>query len=168
VLEADGKHLMTDVWTSVAVVAGLGLVWLTGLDWLDPVIALVVSLNIFWTAFELIRRSFDGLMDHALPAEEQAMVRAAVEKHLRDGMTYHAVRTRRAGVRRFVDFNLLVPGEWSVARAHQITEEIEEAVRQALPGIEVTVHIEPVEEPGAWHDSALLQVERQEQAGGGP
>jgi cation diffusion facilitator family transporter len=162
VLEADGWHLMTDVWTSVGVLAGLGLVWLTDLQLLDPLIALAVAANIVYTGFDLVRRSFNGLMDHALPAAEQDRVRAAIEAHLEDGMHYHALRTRQAGSRRFADFHLLVPGIYTVRRAHDLVNRIEDAVRAALPNMEVTVHIEPVEEPGAWQDSALLGLERAE------
>jgi cation diffusion facilitator family transporter len=164
VLEADGRHLMTDVWTSAGVLAGLSLVWLT--EWagwpiyqLDPIIALLVAANILWTACDLIRRSFNGLMDHALPAEEQVKVRQAIEAHLGPKMTYHALRTRQAGSHRFVDFHLLVPGHYTVQHAHSLTGVIEEAVRATLPNLEVTVHIEPIEEPASWQDSALLPVE---------
>jgi cation diffusion facilitator family transporter len=162
VLEADGRHLMTDVWTTVAVVAGLGLVWLTDRVWLDPVMALLVSANIVWTGFDLLRRSFNGLMDHALPAAEQAAVRAAIEARIGSGMDYHALRTRQAGSRRFADFHLLVPGAFSVGRAHELTTRIEEAIRNALPGIEVTVHVEPIEDRAAWEDSELVPLEQAE------
>jgi cation diffusion facilitator family transporter len=160
VLEAGGRHLMTDVWTSVAVIVGLGLVWLTGWDWFDPAFGLLVAANIVWTGFDLLRRSFNGLMDHALPVEEQHRVRAAIEPVLRSGMHYHALRTRQAGSHRFVDFHLLVPGTMSVRRAHEVTKRIEQAVRDALADIEVTVHIEPIEDRAAWEDSELLPVER--------
>ena len=160
VLEADGKHLLTDVWTSAAVLAGLGLVWLTNVHVLDPLIALGVAVNILWTGFDLIRRSFDGLMDHALPPGEQAAVRAAIEERLRPNMDYHALRTRQAGRRRFVDFHLLVPGSLTVQQAHTLTGEIEEAVRAVRPELEVSVHIEPIEDTSAWRDSALLPLER--------
>jgi divalent metal cation (Fe/Co/Zn/Cd) transporter len=93
--------------------------------------------------------------------EEQAAVRAAIEAKLEPGITYHALRTRQAGARRFVDFHLLVPGVFSVQRAHDLTERIEAAIGMALPDIEVTVHIEPIEEPRSWHDSAMLPVERE-------
>ena len=159
VLEADGKHLLTDVWTTVAVVCGLGLVAITGIEALDPIMALGVAANICWTAIELISRSFNGLMDHALPSDEQAKVRAAISSRLEVGTTFHALRTRRAGAHRFADFHLLVPGSYSVQRAHDLTEQVEEAVRLALPGIEVTVHIEPIEEKAAWQDSVLLPIE---------
>jgi cation diffusion facilitator family transporter len=164
VLEADGRHLMTDVWTSAGVVAGLSLVWLT--EWinrpfyqLDPIIALLVAANIVWTGFDLIRRSFNGLMDHALPEPEQAALRNAIESHLGPGMTYHALRTRQAGSHRFVDFHLLVPGHYTVQHAHELTEVIENALRATLPGLEVSVHIEPIEEPAAYQDSALVPLE---------
>lgn len=163
VLEADGEHLMSDVWASMAVIAGVGLVSLTGIQWLDPACALLMAAYIFWTGSALVWRSFKGLMDHALPLEEQAAVRAAIESRLEPGVTYHALRTRQAGSRRFADFHLLVPGIFSVQRAHDLTERIEAAVSKALPEIEVTVHIEPIEEPRAWHDSAMLPVEREMQ-----
>jgi cation diffusion facilitator family transporter len=162
VLEADGRHLMTDVWTSAAVLAGIGLVWLTRLWWLDPLIALAVSANIVWTGFDLVRRSFDGLMDRALPAEEQAKVRAAIEAQLEPGMDYHALRTRRAGSRRFADFHLLVPGVFTVQRAHAVTERIEAAIRAVYADMEVTVHVEPVVERAAYEDSALVPLAQAE------
>jgi cation diffusion facilitator family transporter len=165
VLEADGRHLLADVWTSGGVLAGLGLVWLTHVEALDPVIALLVAGNIAWTAADLLRRSFNGLMDHALPVEEQNAVRAAIEAHLGANMAYHALRTRRAGARRFVDFHLLVPGRTSVREAHALTGRIEDAVKATRPGLEVTVHIEPIEEREAWTDSALVPLE---QAAGHP
>jgi len=159
VLEADGKHLLTDVWTSGGVLIGLGLVWLTKVNILDPIVALLMAANILWTASDLVRRSFNGLMDHALPVAEQEVLRQTIEAHLRPHTTYHALRTRQAGARRFVDFHLLVPGSLSVREAHAHSEEIEAALGKALPGVEVTVHIEPIEEQAAWHDSALLAVE---------
>src|SRR5262249_54275820 len=115
--------------------------------------------------------SFNGLMDHALPMDEQAAVRAAIEARLEPGMDYHALRTRQAGTRRFVDFHLLVPGQLTVRRAHELTGCIEESVRSALPGIEVTVRIEPIEDRAAWEDSALVPIEqaaRRAQAQAGP
>jgi cation diffusion facilitator family transporter len=160
VLEADGKHLLTDVCTSVGVLCGLGLVWLTGITVLDPIVALLLAANICWTAIDLIGRSFNGLMDHALPANEQGAVRAAIAAHLEPGTTFHALRTRQAGAHRFADFHLLVPGHLSVQRAHDLTGKIENAIRAALPGIEVTIHIEPIEEKAAWEDSELLPIEK--------
>jgi cation diffusion facilitator family transporter len=163
VLEADGKHLLTDVLTTAGVLIGLGLVWLTQWPALDALIAIVVALNILWTAFDLLRRSFNGLMDHALPVEEQQQVRAAIEAHLGPRMAYHALRTRRAGARRFVDFHLLVPGSYRVDQAHRLGDEIEHSLKALLPGMEVTVHIEPIEEPASWQDSALVPLEQADQ-----
>lgn len=160
ILEADGQHLMTDVWTSFGVLVGLGLVYVTGWLWLDPVLALLVAANIVWTAWDLLARSFNGLMDHALPTQEYQAVRVAIEAHLKPGLFFHALRTRQAGARKFVDFHLLVPGHWTVEEAHTLGEQIEEAIRAALPGAEATVHIEPVESEAAWKDSELLEVEK--------
>ena len=160
VFEADGQHLMSDVWTSAAVAAGVALVWLTGVQMLDPLCALFVAGSILWTGFGLVRRSFDGLMDHALPVAEQAKVRTAIESRMQPGVTYHALRTRQAGSRRFVDFHLLVPGATSVHEAHETAEAIEAAIRQQYPEAEIVIHIEPIEAPEAWSDSPMLPVER--------
>jgi cation diffusion facilitator family transporter len=160
VLEADGHHLMTDVWTSVAVIVGVVLVMLTGRQWLDPVAALLMAANITWTGFQLIRRSFHGLMDRALSDEELAALRAAITAHLEPGTTFHALRTRRSGARRFADCHLLVPGSWSVKQGHDLAERIESAVRTALPGLQLTLHIEPIESRASWEDSELIGVEQ--------
>ncbi len=165
VLEADGHHLMTDVWTTAGVLVGLGLVWLSAkiwgeqVLWIDPVIALLMAANITWTGVSLVWRSFNGLMDHALPLKDQAAVREAIESQLGPNMTYHALRTRQAGSRQFADCHLLVPGHLTVHEAHEVATRIEQAVRLAIPGMEVTVHIEPIEEEAAWRDSAMLRVE---------
>jgi len=148
--------------------AGVGLVWLTKVDALDPVLALVMAGNILWTGFDLVRRSFDGLMDHSLPEAEQAELRKAIEARLEPGMTYHAFRTRRAGARRFVDFHLLVPGSLTVNQAHAVGDRIEEALRSAFPTVEATVHIEPIEDPKAWENSDILKMEQAEKLKGQP
>jgi cation diffusion facilitator family transporter len=162
VLEADGWHLLTDVWTSGAVLLGLGLVLLTHHAWLDPVLALLVSANILWTAWGLISRSFQGLIDHALPDSELAALRACVEANLGPGAAYHALRTRRAGAVRFVEFHLLVPGATTVRRAHELAHRIGDAVKGVLQGAEVTIHIEPIEERSSWEDSRLAPLEEAE------
>jgi cation diffusion facilitator family transporter len=159
VLEADGQHLMSDVVTSAGVVAGLGVVWLTGWQMLDPLIAICVGLNIGWTGLRLVRRSFDGLMDHALPAEEQEKVRAVVRAQLPAGMLFHALRTREAGARRFADFHLLVPGALSVRAAHDVADQIENELKALFPTLETTIHIEPIEALEAWNDNALAGIE---------
>jgi cation diffusion facilitator family transporter len=163
VLEADGHHLMSDVWTSLAVVAGVWLAVWTGYAWLDPLLALLVAANIVRIGFSLMRRSFDGLMDRSLAEAEVARIRTAIEENLGGEMTYHALRTRRAGSQRFADYHLLVPGERSVAHAHDCEMAIGRAIEEAVPGIEVTTHIEPVEEPLAWNDSRLdnASIERE-------
>ena len=158
VLEADGKHLMSDVWTSIGVVVGIGLVLLTGFQLLDPILAIVVGLNIVWTGGELIHRSFDGLMDHALPQAEQEQIRAVIAAHLPPGATFHALRTRQAGARRFAEFHLLVAGELSVRDAHHLGHTIEDALVAALPGLEVVFHVEPVDERGSWEGEYLERL----------
>ena len=158
VLEADGKHLMSDVWTSLGVVAGIGLVLLTGLQVLDALVAAAVGLHIVWTGGELIRRSFDGLMDHALPPIEQDQIRAVITAKLPPGATFHALRTRQAGARRFVEFHLLVPGDESVRAAHNLGHGIEAALVEALPGLEVVFHVEPVDERGSWEGEYLERL----------
>lgn len=151
IMEADGHHLMTDVWSSVAVVAGLGVVAVSGWDWLDPVIALLVAAHIIGTGVRLVRRSVDGLMDHALDEHELDKLRQAIQQTLPVGTTFHALRTRRAGIRRFADFHLLVPGHISVREAHDLAEKVTAAVLAVL-AVELTVHIEPIEELGSWQD----------------
>lgn len=158
VLEADGKHLMSDVWTSVGVVAGIGLVVLTGYQVLDALVAGVVGLHIMWTGGELIRRSFDGLMDHALPTIEQDQIRAVIAAKLPPGATFHALRTRQAGARRFAEFHLLVAGDQSVRAAHHLGHEIEAALVEALPGLEVLFHVEPVDERESWEGEYLERL----------
>ena len=157
VLEADGRHLMADVWTSLGVVAGLCLVAWTRLAWIDPLIALLVAANIARIGWTLLRRSFDGLMDRALGDREVARIREAIGDSIGQDMAYHALRTRQAGSRRFADYHLLVPGDVSVSQAHDCEMMIGRAIEVAVPGIEVTTHIEPIEEPLAWNDSRLRE-----------
>ncbi|MFQ3593841.1 MAG: cation diffusion facilitator family transporter [Gemmataceae bacterium] len=162
VLEADGKHLLTDVWTSIAVLIGLGLVWATGALWLDPIVALLVAANILWTGGELMWRSFEGLMDRSLPPEELDQLRQAIRSCLGPNMEFHALRTRKAGSRRFVDFHLLVPGSMTVLESHAVADRIEDAIMATLENIEITVHVEPIESLRAWTDSVLVPLEQAE------
>jgi cation diffusion facilitator family transporter len=161
VLEADGQHLMTDVWTSLGILLGIVVVWLTGQVRLDPVIALLVALNILWTGYKLIRRSIDGLMDRAWPDVEQDQLRGLIAASLPAGTTFHALRTRRAGARRIADFHLLVPGKMSVREGHDLVERIEAAIGATVPNLEVTIHIEPIEEEASYRDNALAGFERE-------
>ncbi|MCZ2344051.1 MAG: cation diffusion facilitator family transporter [Bacteroidales bacterium] len=158
VLEASGEHIMTDVWSSVVVVSALVLVTLTGWTILDSLLALAVGLHIIVTGFSLVRRSFDGLMDHALPPEEQEKLREVIRAALPAGSAYHLLRTRQAGRRKFVDFHLLVPGAMTVQAAHAISETVEEQLRQAFSGLEVSTHIEPIEEPAAWEARRMAEL----------
>jgi cation diffusion facilitator family transporter len=158
ILEADGKHLMADVWTSVGVIGGLGLVMLTGLEWLDPVLAILVGLHIVWTGSELVARSFNGLMDRALPADEQDRIRSVIAAHLPAGAAFHLLRTRRAGQRRFAEFHLLVDGDLTVRAAHHVAHEVEAALVAALPGLEVTIHVEPVDENDSWEREEMQRL----------
>ncbi|MEW6581659.1 MAG: cation diffusion facilitator family transporter [Actinomycetota bacterium] len=154
-LEADGKHLMADVWTSVGVVAGVAAVGATGWDRLDPIIALAVAANIVVTGYLLIHRSTGGLMDRALPAADLAAVEAVLDRHRLEGVEFHAIRTRQAGRRSFVSMHVLVPGAWSVQRGHDLAERVERDVRQAVPHATVFTHIEPVEDPSSFADAGL-------------
>ncbi|MBK9703344.1 MAG: cation transporter [Betaproteobacteria bacterium] len=145
-LEADARHLLTDVWTSVGVVGGL-LVVMAMPQWaiLDPLMAVVVAIHILFTGFNLLRRSADGLMDTALPPEEVARAEALIAAELPAGASFHALRTRKAGSRRFLEFHLTVPGALTVAESHLLCDRIEAALEAALPRANVTIHVEPVE-----------------------
>jgi cation diffusion facilitator family transporter len=154
-LEADARHLMTDVWTTAGVLGAVGLVALTGWNLLDPIIALIVAVQIVWTGVQLMRRSALGLLDSALPAEEQGAVRQVLASHEGPEVRFHAVRTRVAGARRFVSMHVLVPGTWSVRRGHDLLEEIERQVRQVIPHATVFTHLEALEDPASWQDEGL-------------
>jgi cation diffusion facilitator family transporter len=154
-LEANARHLLTDVWTSAGVLAGIAGVAFTGWLRIDPLVALLVAANIVRTGFGIVRRSVLGLMDTALPDAERARLLAAIEPHLEGGVQMHALRTRQSGARRFVSFHVLVPGDWSVHRGHQLLEAIEADVRQALPTATVFTHLESLEDPAAWEDTGL-------------
>ncbi len=154
-LEADAHHLMTDVWTSAGVLVGVGLVALTGWERLDPVVALAVAAQIVWMGVRLVRRSATGLLDAALPPEEQASLRAVLDRHAGPEIQFHAVRTRQAGTRRFVSLHVLVPGAWTVRCGHDLVEQVEADVRAALPGANVLTHLEAIEDPVSFEDQQL-------------
>ena len=143
-LEADGKHLLTDVWTSVGVLLAIGLVALTGWQVLDPVIALAVGANILFTGYQLVRRSVVGLLDGTLPPEEVELVNTALHGVCAEPrVEITDVRTRESGRQRFVYATLAVPGDWTVKRSHDVADEVETAIDAALPGTTTFVHIEP-------------------------
>jgi len=154
-LEADAHHLLTDVWTSVGVIGGVGLVSLTGWLWLDPVVALLVAANIVWTGYQLMRRSADGLMDSSMPVECLAKIESLLAGYREEGMGFHALRTRQAGGRAFVTLHILVPGRWTVQLGHDWAERIEADIRKALPHTHVTTHLEPQEDPASMSDQYL-------------
>lgn len=155
-LEADGHHLMSDVWTSAGVVAGVALVALTGWLVLDPLIAIAVAVHIVWTGFRLMRRSFTGLLDAAIPEAELGEIeKIFAEYRRRYGIEFHALLTRQAGARRFISFHLLVPDDWPVVRAHQLSEEIEERIRSLVPNAITLSHIEPISQPSSYDDIKL-------------
>lgn len=147
VLRADAEHLLSDVWTSVAIVAGLVVIWLLPSQaWLDPVIALAVSVHLFLTGLRVLAPAVAGLMDEALPANELRKLDAVLAKTLPAGTEVSALRTRKSGRRRFVDGNLLVPGQLSVGEAHTLCDEVEDAVRAVLPECDITLHMAPMAE----------------------
>ncbi|AAZ97067.1 Cation efflux protein [Thiobacillus denitrificans ATCC 25259] len=154
-LEADAHHLLTDVWTSAGVIAGVALVWFTGWLWLDPVIALLVALNIVWTGWQLLQRSASGLMDVSLPEADLRAIETILDGYRRHGLDFHALRTRQAGARAFVSVHLLVPGAWTVQQGHDWSERVESDIRRAVSQVHITTHLEPLEDPLSLADSGL-------------
>lgn len=154
-LEADAKHLMTDVWTSVGVVVAVAAVAITGWRRLDPVIALAVAANIVVSGAGLIRRSALGLMDTALAGDDLAAVMGVLERHTGAEVQFHEVLTRQSGRRSFMSVHVLVPGRWTVQRSHDLVEEVEEELRAAVPFLHVVTHVEPLEDPRSFADTGL-------------
>jgi cation diffusion facilitator family transporter len=154
-LEADARHLMADVWTSMGVIIGVGAVAITGWQRLDPIIALAVAANILWTGAQLVRRSVLGLLDSALSPADQAAVTRILGQYEERGIQFHALRTRQAGARKFIAVHILVPGRWTVQKGHDLLEEIEDKIRAAVLGAHIFTHLEPVEDPASWQDIDL-------------
>jgi cation diffusion facilitator family transporter len=155
-LEADGHHLMTDVWTSAGVVLGVGLVVATGWLRLDPLVALAMAAHIIWAGVGLVRRSAKGLLDAAIGLDDQEEVtKLFAEYSRRYGVAFHALRTRQAGARRFISFHILVPDAWPVSQAHRLSEEIEERIRSLVPHASIFTHIEPISDPASYEDQGL-------------
>jgi cation diffusion facilitator family transporter len=158
-LEADARHLMTDVWTSAGVLVGVGAVALTGWARLDPIVACLVAANIVWAGVGIVRKSVLGLMDTALPIEDQHKLQAVLGPYVQRGVQYHALRTRESGARKFVSLHVLVPGLWTVQRGHRLLESIESDIRAALPGATVFTHLESLEDPTSSDDTSLDRTE---------
>jgi cation diffusion facilitator family transporter len=154
-LEADARHLLTDVWTSAGVIVAVALVWLSGWLWLDPAIALVVAANIVWAGWKLLGRSAAGLMDAALPAAQLADIETVLARYRAEGLEFHALRTRQAGARAFITLHVLMPGHWTVHVGHEWLERIERDIRRAVPGAHVTTHMETREDASSFADRSL-------------
>ncbi len=154
-LTADGRHLVTDVITSIGVIGGVAVVALTGIDRLDPVIALIVAANIIVTGFSLVRGALSGLLDHALEPEEIERVEAVLDGYRDLGLSFHALRTRRAAHRAFISLHVLVPGQWSVQQGHDAAENIESDIRALFDTATVFTHLEPIEDPVSFEDTDL-------------
>ena len=155
-LRADAHHLLTDVWTSLGVVLGIATVQLTGWLVLDPVIALLVAANIVWTGVRLLNDTAHGLLDTALPPEDQDAISRVLSRYEKKDVRFHAVRTRASGTRRFISMHVLVPGRWTVQQGHDLSEEIEKDLAEALQGNSTFfIHIEPSEDPASFADQSL-------------
>lgn len=155
-LEADGHHLMADVWTSAGVIAALIVVTFTGWYILDPVIAILVAVNILWTGFKVVRRSAQGLMDTAIPDEDLQAVKDVLNRYAADyGIDHHALRSRQSGSRIFVSVHILMPDDWSIKRGHDLIDKIEDSIRSAVAGCIVFTHMEPLNDPASMTDIDL-------------
>jgi len=158
-LEANARHLLTDVWTSVAVVAGVGAVALTDWERLDPIIAVAVAANIVWTGIAIMRRSVSGLMDRSISPKDHERVDGVLAAFRRQGIQFHAVLTRQAGARKFISLHVLVPGDWTVKRGHELLDQIEAEIRRAMTNTVVFTHLEPLNDPASWADEKLERPE---------
>ena len=141
------------------VFVGVGAVGLTGWERLDPIVAFFVAGNIIWSGVRIVRKSVLGLMDTALPVQEQNTIRKVLEPPIQSGVQCHALRTRQSGSRRFVSFHVLVPGIWTVQRSHRLLESIESDIRRAIPSVTVFSHLEPLNDPASWDDTSLDRTE---------
>jgi cation diffusion facilitator family transporter len=148
-LTADGWHLMTDVVTSLGVLAGLGLATVTGWQVLDPLLAALVALNILWAGWRLVRESMSGLMDEAVTADISRHIRKVISENASGAIEAHDVKTRQAGRVIFIEFHLVVPGDMTVAQSHRICDRIEDALTEAVAGAQVVIHVEPEDQAKA-------------------
>lgn len=156
-LVADGQHLLTDLWTTFGVVLGLIAVHLTGILWLDPLIACLVALHILWVGWDLLQASSHNLRDRAWEQDAIESLTDILAKFRSDSLDIHALRTRVSGQRKYVDMHVLVPGAWTVKQGHDQVEEIEHAITQVFPQTEVMCHLEPQDDPLS-HNDYLCEV----------
>jgi cation diffusion facilitator family transporter len=156
-IEADGQHLLTDVWTSAGVIAGIFVVSLTGWNILDPVVALAVAVNIIWTGILLLRRSVSGLMDESVSKEDCAKIQSVMQRYRRKGFDFHALRTRQAASRIFISVHILVPGNLSVHDAHHLAEDFEKEISSIFGDVSVTTHLEPIDDEISMDDINLVR-----------
>jgi cation diffusion facilitator family transporter len=155
-LEADGKHLMTDVYTSAGVLIGIGLVKLTGWLALDAIVAIGVAINILWAGFQLMRRSALGLLDSGIPEDERLKVIQVLEKLKSQNVDFHALLTRQAGQRKFISVHVLMPGQWTIQECHDILEKVEKDIRELFDSpVTVFTHPEPIGDIVSMHDIGL-------------
>jgi cation diffusion facilitator family transporter len=159
-LDANARHLFTDVWSSAGVIVGIGAVALTGLHWLDPIVALAVVVNIVVTGYRIVTASVSGLMDSAWPVADQRLLKETLAGFADSGARFHAVRTRQAGPRRFVSMHVLVPGEWTVHTGHHLLERIEARIRARVQNVTVFTHLESLDDPASFEDETLDRTER--------
>lgn len=157
-LEADAEHLMTDVWTSAGVIAGIGAVAVTGWQRLDPIIAILVAANIVRSGIQIVRRSALGLLDRSLKDEDHDIIWKTLDPYKKNGIEIHAFKTREAGARKFVSFHVVVPGSWTVHEGHQLLEKIEADIRNSLPNVSVFTHLESLDDPSSWDDENLDRI----------
>ncbi len=144
-LLADGRHLQTDVVSSLGVMAGLSAAYLTGLPWLDPLLACLVALNILWSGTRLIKESVGGLMDEAVTPKVMTSIRAAIAEGGDGAIEAHDLRTRAAGSATFIEFHLVVPSSMTVGESHTICDRVEAAIRKEVDSAVITIHVEPPE-----------------------
>jgi len=145
-MAADGQHIMSDVVTSAGVLIGLVLALVTGYAILDPVLAILVAVNILWQGYKVIAHSVGGLMDRALEPDEEAAVREAIATHSVGALGVHDLKSRRAGAAAFIDFHLVVPADMSVEAAHAICDRLEDAIKGIIAGATLAIHVEPESE----------------------
>lgn len=155
-LTANAHHLMTDVWTSLGVLVGVGAVALTNWQPLDSIVAILAALNILWSGFTIVRDSANGLMDTALPQEDLDLIDSILENYKSQGVEFHAVRTRQSAASKFVSMHVLVPNDWTVAHGHELLNQIENELKDRMPNANVFTHLEPLHDPSSYGDLDVL------------